>query len=334
MKIIYYICENFPNIFHSITENMKLLKRLHRYLTHPWLMLRPLLVYTARLWPDDLYLRMWFFASMGKRLDLKNPRTFSEKLQWLKLYNRQPEYTTMVDKYAVKKYVADIIGEEYIIPTLGVWDRFDDIDFDALPDSFVLKTTHGGGGKGVVVCKDKHNFDFGAAKKRLEKSLAKCGYMRFREWPYKDVPRRIIAEQYMEDAQYRELRDYKFFCFDGKAKAMFVVSERFNADLETRFDFYDMEFNRLPFTQKHPRADVEIRRPEKFDEMKALAEKLSAGIPHVRADFYEINQKVYFGELTFFHYSGLVPFTPEEWDLTFGSWITLPEKVMKIAENE
>lgn len=274
--------------------------------------------------PDSLYLRLKFFVVMGKPLHLNNPVTFNEKLQWLKLHDRKPVYTTMVDKYEAKKYVADRIGEEHIIPTLGVWDSFDEIDFDSLPDRFVLKCTHDSGG--LFIVKDKSKMDLNAAKEKIDSCLKKNFYCSGREWPYKNVKPRVLAEAYMEDEKTAELRDYKFFCFDGKAKALFVASERQKEGEETKFDFFDMDYNHIPVTNGHPNADIPPEKPEKFDQMRNLAEKLSEGIPHLRVDFYEVNGKVYFGELTFAHWSGMVSFDPEEWDETFGSWINLPKK--------
>lgn len=273
---------------------------------------------------DEKYLKMQFKNTFGYELDLDNPQTYSEKLQWLKLYDRNPLYTTMVDKAAVKDYVAEKIGEQYIIKTLGVWDRFDDIDFDALPEQFVLKCTHDSGG--VVICKDKSDLNIPSAKRKIEKSLRRNYYSQNREWIYKGIKPRIIAEEYMEDTKTGELRDYKFFAFDGEVKAMFIASERYNKNTETRFDFFDKEFNHLPFTNGHPNADVSPEKPEKYDEMVALAEKLSVGIPQARIDFYEVDGKVYFGEITFFHWSGMMPFKPHEWDKKFGEWIKLPER--------
>lgn len=270
---------------------------------------------------DEAYLKRKYRACMGKELNLGSPQTFNEKLQWLKLHDRKPEYTTMVDKYAVKRYVADIIGEEYIIPTLGVWNHFDEIDFDKLPNQFVLKCTHDSGG--IVICKDKNKLDLKSAKKKIEKSLKQNYYWSGREWPYKDVKPRIIAEEYMIDESGYELKDYKFFCFNGEPKMMFIATDRGS---DTKFDFYDMEFNHLPFTNGHPNANKQIKKPKNYSTMLALSAKLSFGIPHVRVDFYNINGKIYFGELTFFHWSGLVPFEPEEWDYKLGSWLKLPER--------
>lgn len=274
---------------------------------------------------DKTYLKIRYRLIMKKRLNLKNPKTYNEKLQWLKLYDHNPKYTEMVDKYAVKKYVADLIGEEYIIPTLGVWDSFDEIDFGALPDRFVLKCTHDSGG--LVICDDKDKLDIESARAKIERSLKRNYYYHGREWPYKNVKPRIIAEQYMEDEKTNELRDYKFFAFDGEVKALFIATDRQKVGEETKFDFFDENFNHLDFTNGHPNADVLPQKPEKFEEMKILASKLSKGIPHVRVDFYEVNGRIYFGELTFSHWSGMVPFEPEEWDYTFGSWIKLPTEL-------
>lgn len=273
---------------------------------------------------DEDYLKKAYKIRTKKELNLDSPETFNEKLQWLKLYDRKPEYTTMVDKYAVKEYVSNLIGEEYVIPTLGVWNRFEDIDFDSLPDQFVLKTTHDSGG--IVICKDKSNFDFSAAKAKINRSLKHDYYMYTREWPYKDVPKRIIAEKYMVDESGYDLKDYKFFCFNGEVRAMFVATDRQKHGEEVKFDFFDENYNHLPIKQGHPNAVVPPQKPSCFEEMKVFASKLSQGIPHLRVDFYEVNGKIYFGELTFFHFSGMTPFVPEEWDRRFGDWIKLPDK--------
>ena len=269
---------------------------------------------------DEIYVRVEYFIVFGKRLRLKNPQTYSEKLQWLKLHEGDPIYTRMVDKAEAKKYVTEIIGEEYIIPTYGVWNHFDEIDFDKLPDQFVLKTTHDSGG--VIICKDKKTLDKNAAKVKLEKSLKSDYYYTSKEWPYKTVVPRIIAEKYMEDES-GELCDYKLFCFDGKMKALFIATDRFTSGEETKFDFFDENFNHLPFTNGHPNATKPIKKPESFQQMKDLAEKLSQKIPHVRVDFYCTNGKIYFGELTFFHWGGFKRFEPEEWDFKFGEWFKL-----------
>ncbi len=299
------------------------LKRLIWKLQHPKSILQSLLVYTARSTPDKLYLKWLFRVRVGYKLDLNNPKTFNEKLQWLKLYNRKPEYTQMVDKVEAKKYVENLIGEEYIIPTLGVYNSVDEIDFDKLPNQFVLKCTHDSGG--VVICSDKNKLNIIAAKKKLRQGLRCHYYYQNREYPYKNVKPRIIAEKYMVDESGYELKDYKFFCFNGEPKALFIATDRGSATEETKFDFFDMDFKHLPFTNGHPNSTKPINKPIGFDKMKELAAKLSQGEPHLRVDFYDINGQIYFGELTFFHWSGMMAFEPEEWDYKFGEWIKLPE---------
>lgn len=273
---------------------------------------------------DARYLKVLFRYKMGKPLNLDNPKTFSEKLQWLKLYDRNPEYCTMVDKYEVKKYVSERIGAEYVFPALGIWNRFEDIDFDSLPNQFVLKCTHDSGG--LVIVKDKSTMDMNATRKKINHCLKRRFFYSGREWPYKDIKPRILAEQYYEDDSHTGLRDYKFFCFDGEVKALFIATDRGVEGTETKFDFYDADFNHLPFTNGHPNADNPPVKPVGFEEMKELAAKLSKGIPQVRIDFYDIDGKVYFGEYTFSHWSGLKPFKPEKWDDIFGSWIMLPKQ--------
>lgn len=270
---------------------------------------------------DERYLKVAYRLKMGRRLHLDPPVTFNEKIQWLKIHDRKPIYTTLVDKYLVKKWVADRIGEEYVIPTLGVWEHFNDIDFNTLPDQFVLKCTHNSGG--VVICRNKAELNLKSAKKTIERDLSRNFYWGQREWPYKNVVPRIIAEQYLEDKETDSLIDYKFFAFDGDVKALFVATDR-NSKEETKFDFYDANFHHLPIINGHPNARVEPAKPETFDRMKELAAILSKGIPQVRCDFYEVDGKVYFGEMTFSHYSGFVPFEPSEYDVIFGEWIHLP----------
>ena len=267
---------------------------------------------------DEKYLKKLFRIKMGKKPDLVSPKTYSEKLQWLKLHDRKPEYSLLVDKAEVKKLVAEKIGEEHIIPTLGVYEKWDDIDFDKLPKSFVIKCTHDSGG--LVIVKDKSAFDKKSAEKKIKKSLKRNFYYASREWPYKNVIPRIIVEKYLDGG--KDLPDYKFFCFDGKVKALFVATGR---PYDTRFDFYDENYNFLPFTNGHPNSDVKLEKPENFEKMKEIAEILSKGYPHVRIDLYDLNGKIYFGEYTFYHWSGLTPFCPEEWDYKFGDMIKLPD---------
>lgn len=280
--------------------------------------------FIGRWLPDKLYVSLKYRCKLHKSINWNKLSSFNEKLQWLKLYGRKPEYTIYVDKYAVRDYIAKTIGEEYLIPLLGVWDTPEEINFDQLPNQFVLKCNHDSGG--LCICKDKSTFDIQSAKKKLGKSLVTDYYLASREWPYKNVSRKIIAEKYMEDSKTKELRDYKFFCFNGVVKALFVATDRQNKSTDTKFDFFDAEYNHLNFTHGHPNALQIPEKPKNFELMKQLAAKLATNIPHVRVDFYEINGKVYFGEMTFFHHSGFVPFRPEIWDKKFGSWLELPSK--------
>ena len=275
------------------------------------------------------YLKLWYQHATGENLNLDNPQTYNDKLNWLKLYDRKPIYTTMVDKYEVKKYVADLIGEKYIIPCLGVWDSPKDIDFDSLPNQFVLKVTHGGGNSGVIVCKDKAKLNKTTAIKKLSRCMTVDGSIGNKEWPYKNVKRRVIAEEYKEDSNTHELRDYKFFCFNGEPKILFVASGR-GTQAEPNFDFFDMDYNRLDLKSAHPLSDVEKlpEKPKSFNEMKMIATKLSQGLPQVRLDLYEVDGHVYFGEYTFFHWAGIGSFEPKEWELKLGDWIILPKKTV------
>lgn len=270
---------------------------------------------------DKLYLSMRYRLFMGKKLNLKAPQTFNEKLNWMKLYYHKPIFTKLVDKYEVKKIVTDIIGEEYVIPTLGVWESVDDIDFRSLPKQFVLKCTHDSGG--LVVCKDKSKLDLEGAKKKLAAAMRRNYYTVSREWAYRYVKPRIIAEKYMEDNDTHALNDFKFFCFNGEVKVLFIATER---STDVKFDFFDRDFNHLDIYNGHPLSPNTPSKPKTFDLMVKIAEKLSVGYPFMRIDLYEVNGKVYFGEYTVYHFGGTVPFEPEEWDVKMGSWITLPAK--------
>lgn len=277
---------------------------------------------------DEHFLKLKYFNSFHKKLNLKNPQTFNEKLQWLKLYDRNSEYTKMVDKYEVKKYVSNIIGEEYIIPTIGIYNSFDEIDFKKLPNKFVIKCTHDSGG--LVVCKDKNKLDKNNAKKKIEKSLKTNYYYCGREWPYKNVKPRIIIEKYMCTKEQKELIDYKFFCFNGNPKIILVCSERFSSNnmCET---WFDDKWNFLDIIESSHRVDKTIKKPINLSKMMEFSKKLSKDIPFVRVDFYEINGKTYFGELTFFPASGFERFEPKEWDYKLGEMLKLPDK--KISDK-
>lgn len=273
--------------------------------------------------PDKTFLNIRYRLNTGKKLSLKRPKTYNEKLQWLKLYDRKPEYTKMVDKYEVKHLVSMIIGSQYVVPTIGVWDSVEDIEWDSLPNQFVLKTTHGGGGNGVVICRDKESFDKESAIDKLQRSMKSDIYRNFREWPYKDVKKRIIAEPLLcdDNAVDGGLIDYKFYCFNGEPKLLFVATGR--TEMSTCADYFDMDFNKLDIIWGYPHSNELIKKPTQFEKMKVLAAALSRGVPELRVDFYEVNGKVFFGELTFFDGSGFAKIVPEEWDVKLGDWIIL-----------
>ncbi len=272
---------------------------------------------------DKVYVRILYKGNIGKKLNLSDPKTFNEKLQWLKLYDHKDIYTQLVDKFLVREFVKEKIGENYLIPLLGKWDKAEEIDIKSLPEQFVLKCNHDSGS--IIVCREKDKFDLEDAKKKLSYRLKNGTYWYTREWPYKNVIPCIIAEKYMEDDQYHDLRDYKFLCFDGIPKVMYIATERMNPDKPTAFDFFDMEFNHLPVQQAHPNAERIPSKPINYNKMIEFAKILAKGFPHVRIDFYEINGEVYFGEMTFYHMGGISPFIPETWDYTFGSWLNLPD---------
>lgn len=273
---------------------------------------------------DEAYLKLLYKSWFGKRIDLNDPKSFNEKMQWLKLYDHKPEYTQMVDKYEVKKYVAERIGEEYIIPTLGIWDSFDEIDFDSLPDQFVLKCTHDSGS--VFVCRDKAKLDKSALKHKLNRRLKRKYYIANREWPYRNVKPRIMAECYMEDVnQPNGLRDNKFYCFDGEPKLLYV-SEGLENHETAKISFLNIDWTFAPFRRlDYKPFDKLPPKPEHFEHMCALARQLSQDVPFLRVDLYEINGKVYFSELTFFPCGGFILFHPAEWDEKLGLDIKLPE---------
>lgn len=274
----------------------------------------------SRLIPDRLYLQLRFFMKFHRFCDLRNPKTYNEKLQWMKLNYRVPGEWVLVDKFAVKDRVAALIGSEYIIPTLGVYDNSEDIDFDALPDSFVLKCTHDSGG--VVLVRDKKTLDVAAAREQLQRTMEKNYFYGGREPHYRDIEPRIIAEPFLEDAAAGQLLDYKFFCFDGEVKALFVASDRATGDV--KFDYFDADFNPLGIRQPYPNSAILPEKPERYDEMLAISRRLAQGHPHVRVDLYQVNGHVYFGELTFYHFGGMEPFHPDSWDRIFGEWLEVP----------
>lgn len=274
-----------------------------------------------KLIPDKHYLKLLFRLRMKEKLNLDNPKTFNEKLQWLKLFDRKEIYTSMVDKYEAKQYVSSIIGDEYIVPTLGVWNTFDEINFDELPRQFVLKCTHDSGG--VVIVKDKEQIDLKKVRKIINESIKNNYYYYSREWPYKNIKPRIIAEEYLKDADGLGIKDYKFFTFNEKPKILRILTNGESYGDKKYSDYFDMEANWLPFKSGHDNAEVTPSIPKQFDKMRNIAEKLAQGTIHLRVDLYEVNDKIYFGEMTFYHWSGCVPFEPKEWDYYLGSLLQL-----------
>lgn len=312
---------------------MKTLQKIVGWFSSPWrVFVWPFVKMARGIVPDEWYVRIQWRVKMGYRLDLDHPRTFNEKLQWLKLYNQRPEYSQMVDKVAAKEYAAEVIGREYVIPTLGVWERPEEIDFDRLPDRFVLKTSHGGGTKGVVICRDKSRFDRRRAVESLAWAMKRDIYRLYREWPYKNVHRCILAEELLEDPSAEDLKDYKFFCFNGKVRFCKVDVDRF---IGHRANYYDLSWQLQPFGELRfpPLPDRKIDRPEHFDLMVELSEKIAKGIPFVRVDLYSVAGRVYFGETTFFPAAGFGAFQPAEADVTIGRMLELPQPAEKCDSN-
>ncbi len=285
---------------------------------------RNMLMDLFRFLPDELYLKLFYFSVSGKWLDLKNPKGFNEKQNWLKLHDRHAEYTELVDKYAVRAHIDATMGKGHMFPLLGKWEHFDEIDFSALPTAFVLKCNHDSGSTRIIRNKEEiSEIDKQNMKIFYERRLKQNFFYAGREYPSKGIKKHyILAEELMEDMKNpgKSVEDYKFFCFDGVPKIMFIATDR---STDCRFDFYDMDFNHLDIENLHPHADKPISKPIMFDEMKEVAAKLSKGIKFVRIDLYQLNGKIYFGEYTFFHGGAFAPFMPEEWEQRLGDWIDL-----------
>jgi len=277
------------------------------------------ILFIASIIPDKTYVKLTAKGKLGYSINLDNPRTFNEKLNWLKLYGRNPLYTKMADKYEAKKIVTERIGEQYVVKNLGCWESFDDIDFDTLPQQFVLKCTHDS--SGAIICRDKKTFDWHEAKKKISQSLKLNYFYACREWPYKNIPHRIIADELLDDHSGKELNDYKFWCFNGVPTYMYCTVK----SKDVYENFYDMDFNPIQIDHGFKRRIPEFTKPEAFEEMKELAAKLSAGIPFVRIDFFYVNGQVYFGEFTFYDWAGLQPFNTYEQDIELGKLIELPQ---------
>ena len=280
--------------------------------------LRLKLINLLRFIPDEPYLKMVFWIKTGKKLNLKNPRTFCDKLNWLKLHDFKPEFTRLADKIAVRDHIKELLGEDICLPLLGVWEHYDDIDFDTLPDKFVMKCNHDSGSLKII--RDKSSMDHAALREFFEGRLKLNPFVLGREYPYKDIKPRILVEKFMTGNTGRDIRDYKFLCFDGTPRYMFVISDR---STDCRSDFYDMDFNRLPIVDTYPMSDEPMEKPAFFDEMVELVTKLAQGLRTVRIDLYEIDGKIYFGEYTFYDGGGFWPKEPEEWEYRMGDLIRI-----------
>ena len=300
--------------------------KLKRYIKNPYYAFGDDIIKTHPEWMTDRYfIKVFWRQMMSFPLDLRHPITFNEKLQWMKLYDRNPVYTELVDKLKVKKWVSERIGPEYVIPTLAVYNSVEDIDLAVLPDRFVLKCNHDSGG--VIICTDKDSFDLNRAKEVLKQRLEHDFYRDYREWPYKNVERKVFAEAFIEDPftqkndhSFPGLTDYKFFCFDGTPRIMYIANDRGESPTT---DFFDMDYHHLPIQMKDPPSTVPPTRPRNFERMKELASVLSHGFRQVRVDFYDTGEHVYFGEMTFFHSAGFSEVHPYEWNVKMGNWIPI-----------
>lgn len=302
---------------------MQLSKRMQALFKEPGRILTGLASRGLMNWlPNRPYLKLVFRHTVGYPLNLEKPTTFNEKMQWLKLNYQTKQQVILADKVAVRSFVEEKIGADHLIPSIGVYDRVEDIPWEKLPNRFVLKCNHASTAN--IVCTDKSKLDIGDAKRKLRRWMGQSWYWYGREWPYKHIKPRILAEEFIDDGHQTGLVDYKFFCFDGQPRALFVARDRQSQDEETKFDFYDLDWNWLPIINGHPNAKEPMERPAALEEMIRLSKVLSAGFPHVRVDWYCIKDKVLFGEMTFYHFSGFTPFVPSSWDKTFGEWLTLP----------
>lgn len=303
---------------------MKTIRRLKSFITDPSLRKWYIIQIQDRIksMPDREYIEKLFLLWVGYHPNLDNPKTLCEKLNWLKLNNRRPEYTDMVDKYKVKQFVAEKAGEKYVTPLLGVWDKFEEIDFDKMPEAFILKCNHD---SGSVIVKDKHHFDKDGTATAFHEKLKRDYFRGRREWPYKNVQRKIIAEPYYDSLGKRDSVEYKLTCMNGKVKFTTVCTGIAHAAFEDRNnDHFDRDWKRLDFSVNYKSSGKQIEKPYFIDEMIEVAEKLADGIPYVRVDFYVIDGQIKFGEMTFFTWGGFMRFDPPQWDKILGSWMKLP----------
>lgn len=294
------------------------MQSLSVYFKNPRRALNGIMLNTSRMWPDRLYLSIMYFIRFRRKMNWDAPRSFCEKLNWLKLYDHNPLYQVMADKYEVKHFVTNIIGERYVVENYGVWGQWADIDFSKLPNQFVIKGTHDSGG--AFVCRNKKDFDFDGIRKIVEKYQRTNYFFHLREWPYKNIKPRIIIDKLLDDHTGNELRDYKFWCFGGEPRYMYCTIKGKNI----YENFYDMDFKPVQIDHGFPRHYPEFQKPSQFELMKELAVKLSQNIPFVRVDFFQVGDQVYFGEFTFYDWGGLRPFSDYSTDLLLGDLIKLP----------
>lgn len=296
------------------------MNKFAKVIRNPWLVYNYAASKGLTDWvPDELHLKAMYRATMGKRLNLEDPVTFNEKLQWLKIHDRNPLYTTLVDKYRVKQWVADRIGEEHVTPTYAMWEHVEDIDISGLPERFVLKTNHDCGG--VVICRNRAAFDLGAAKEKMAEHLKTNYFWRTREWPYKDVAPCIFAEEYLDSGESGDLHDFKILCFDGEPKFIELHKGRFSQHSQ---DWYDVNWNKLDIPQPGLLQSSEPDEPPVcLDKMVNLSRVLASGIPHVRVDWYVTDGRLLFGEMTLYDGAGFDGFERPGDDLMLGSMIDL-----------
>lgn len=301
--------------------------KIKKYIENPYRIINLIAKTGIMNWMnDEIYLKMRYRATLGKKLNLKNPKTFNEKIQWLKINDRKDYYHLLVDKYEAKKYVSKIIGSEKIIETIGVWEKFENIDFSKLPNSFVLKCTHDSGG--LVICKDKEKFDYKSAQKKINKSLKNNYFYWGREWPYKNVKPRIIAEEFL-NVDSVGLVDYKFYCFDGEPKFLYV-SQGLDNHKTASISFLTLDWKFAQYKRSDYKSfEVLPKKPNNYDEMIEISKKLSKGFPFLRVDLYEYNDKIYFSELTFSPCSGFMPFTDEKYDIEIGNMLVINQEEEK-----
>lgn len=298
--------------------------RLSRVIRNPYIILEKIGEKLPFLFSDRQFIRIKYRSVFGRFPNLSNPQTYNEKINWMKLYDHNPLYTELADKYEVRKHVSERIGDQYLIPLIGVYDDFKSIDFDKLPDRFVIKCNHDSGG--VKIIDDKSSADTKALDEFFTKRLKQKFWYGSREWAYKDIKPRIIIEKRIEEDQKGVLKDYKFFCFSGRVEYLFIATDRELGHNQVKFDYYDRDFNLLPMRQgAHPNSGIEQKKPENFSLMIKLAEELAKGFPAVRIDLYNLNGTIYFGEYTFYHHGGFVSFIPEKYDYEFGKLIDLSQ---------